>query len=138
LDQHELFRKLMAIESGNKPPKPQKESNKAAPILLDTPEKPKQQFVVIAEALQEKTHFAILTLRPIPLNCRKMDISTINAAGRPNSRRFFRFYFFNPRFLSKFLPKLFHSRFLTFISLSQLQNPKTQFYSQSHFPQSET
>ncbi|KEH27473.1 hypothetical protein MTR_5g413325 [Medicago truncatula] len=49
LDQHELFRKLMAIESGNKPAKPQKESNKAAPILLDTPEKPKQQFEVIAE-----------------------------------------------------------------------------------------
>ncbi|KEH19564.1 OTU-like cysteine protease [Medicago truncatula] len=49
LDQHELFRKLMAIESGNKSPKPQKESNKAAPILLDTPEKPKQQFEVIAE-----------------------------------------------------------------------------------------
>ncbi|KEH39944.1 OTU-like cysteine protease [Medicago truncatula] len=49
LDQHELFRKLMAIESGNKPSKPQNESNKAAPILLDTPEKPKQQFEVIAE-----------------------------------------------------------------------------------------
>ncbi|KEH32777.1 hypothetical protein MTR_3g005107 [Medicago truncatula] len=48
LDQHELFRKLIAIESGNKPPKPQKESNKAASILLDTPEKPKQQFEVIA------------------------------------------------------------------------------------------
>jgi len=41
LDQHELFRKLMVIESGNKLPQPQKESNKAAPILLDTPEKPK-------------------------------------------------------------------------------------------------
>jgi len=49
LDQHELFRKLMVIESGNKPPQPQKESNKAVPILLDTPEKPKQQFEVIAE-----------------------------------------------------------------------------------------
>nr|ABE91867.1 hypothetical protein MtrDRAFT_AC140551g19v2 [Medicago truncatula] len=49
LDQHELFRKLMAIESGNKPSKPQKESNKVAPILLDTPEKSKQQFEVIAE-----------------------------------------------------------------------------------------
>ncbi|KEH29777.1 hypothetical protein MTR_4g051612 [Medicago truncatula] len=45
----ELFRKLMAIESGNKPLKPQKESNKAAPILLDTLEKPQQQFEVIAE-----------------------------------------------------------------------------------------
>jgi len=42
LDQHELFQKPMVIESGNKPPQPQKESNKAAPILLDTPEKPKQ------------------------------------------------------------------------------------------------
>ena len=49
LDQHELFRKLMIIESGNKLPQPQNESNKAAPILLDTPEKPKQQFEVIAE-----------------------------------------------------------------------------------------
>ena len=39
----------MVIESGNKPPQPQKESNKAASILLDTPEKPKQQFEVIAE-----------------------------------------------------------------------------------------
>jgi len=39
----------MVIESGNKPPQPQKESKKAAPILLDTPEKPKQQFEVIAE-----------------------------------------------------------------------------------------
>ena len=38
-DQHELFRKLMVIESGNK----------AAPILLDTPEKAKQQFEVIVE-----------------------------------------------------------------------------------------
>jgi len=41
LDQHVLFRKLMVIESGNKPPQPQKESNKAEPILLDTLEKPK-------------------------------------------------------------------------------------------------
>ena len=49
LDQHELFRKLMVIESGNKLPQPQKESNKAEPISLDTPEKPKQQFKVIAE-----------------------------------------------------------------------------------------
>jgi len=49
LDQHELFRKLMVIESGNKPPQPQKESNKAVPILLDTPEKSKQQFEVITE-----------------------------------------------------------------------------------------
>jgi len=39
----------MIIESGNKSPQPQKESNKAAHILLDTPEKPKQQFEVIAE-----------------------------------------------------------------------------------------
>jgi len=49
LDQHELFRKLMVIEGGNKLPQPQKESNKAASILLDTLEKPKQQFEVIAE-----------------------------------------------------------------------------------------
>jgi len=49
LDQHELFRKLMIIESGNKLPQPQNESNKAAPVLLDTLEKPKQQFEVIAE-----------------------------------------------------------------------------------------
>jgi len=49
LDQHYLFRKLMIIESGNKPLQPQRESNKAAPILLDTPEKPKQQFEVIAK-----------------------------------------------------------------------------------------
>jgi len=49
LYQHELFRKLMVIESGNKPPQPQKESNKVAPILLDTPKTPKQQFEVIAE-----------------------------------------------------------------------------------------
>jgi len=39
----------MNIESGNKPPQPQKESNKMAPILLDTPEKPNQQFEFIAE-----------------------------------------------------------------------------------------
>jgi len=39
----------MIIESGNKPPQPQNESNKAAPIFLDTTEKPKQQFEVIAE-----------------------------------------------------------------------------------------
>ena len=39
----------MNIESGNKPPQPQKESNKATPILLDTPEKPNQQFEFIAE-----------------------------------------------------------------------------------------
>jgi len=39
----------MIIESVNKPPQPQKESNKATPILLDTPEKPKQQFEVITE-----------------------------------------------------------------------------------------
>jgi len=31
------------------PPQPQNESNKAAPILLDTPKKPKQQFEVIAK-----------------------------------------------------------------------------------------
>jgi len=49
LDQHDLFRKLMIIESGNKLPQPQNESNKAAPVLLDTLEKPKQQFEVIAE-----------------------------------------------------------------------------------------
>ena len=39
----------MVIESGNKPPQPQKESNKVAPILLDTPKPPQQQFEVIAE-----------------------------------------------------------------------------------------
>ena len=39
----------MIIESRNKLPQPQKESNKVAPILLDTSEKPKQQFEVIAE-----------------------------------------------------------------------------------------
>jgi len=49
LDQHDLFRKLMIIESGEKSSQSQKESNKAEPILLDTPEKPKQQFEVIAE-----------------------------------------------------------------------------------------
>uniref|UniRef100_A0A494G8Q9 MULE transposase domain-containing protein n=1 Tax=Solanum lycopersicum TaxID=4081 RepID=A0A494G8Q9_SOLLC len=60
LDQHELFRKLMAIESGNKPSKPQKESNKAAPILLDTPEKPKQQFEVIAEDEEDSMSLDLL------------------------------------------------------------------------------
>jgi len=49
LDQHDLFRKLMIIEEGKKPPQPKKESNKAEPFLLDTPKKPKQQFEVIAE-----------------------------------------------------------------------------------------
>ena len=49
LDQHDLFRKLMIIEEGNKPPQPKNESNKAEPFLLDTPEKAKQQFEVIAE-----------------------------------------------------------------------------------------
>jgi len=49
LDQHDLFQKLMIIEEGEKPPQPKKESNKAEPFLLDTPEKPKQQFEVIAE-----------------------------------------------------------------------------------------
>jgi len=39
----------MIIEEGEKPPQPKKESNKAEPFLLDTPEKPKQQFEVIAE-----------------------------------------------------------------------------------------
>jgi len=39
----------MIIESGEKLSQPQKESNKAEPISLDTPEKPKQQFKVIAE-----------------------------------------------------------------------------------------
>jgi len=43
----------MIIESGNKPPQPQKESNKATPILLDTPEKPKQQFEVIVEDAED-------------------------------------------------------------------------------------
>jgi len=60
LDQHELFWKLRAIESGNKPPKPQKESNKAAPILLDTPEKPKQQFKVIAEDEEDSMSLDLL------------------------------------------------------------------------------
>jgi len=32
----------MIIEEGKKPPQPKKESNKAEPFLLDTPEKPKQ------------------------------------------------------------------------------------------------
>ena len=49
LDQHNLFRNLMIIENAVKPPQPKKESNKAEPILLDTPEKAKQQFEVIAE-----------------------------------------------------------------------------------------
>jgi len=39
----------MIIESRNKLPQPQKKSNKTTPILLDTPEKPKQQFEVIAQ-----------------------------------------------------------------------------------------
>ncbi|KEH38310.1 hypothetical protein MTR_2g067680 [Medicago truncatula] len=60
LDQHELFRKLMAIESGNKPPKPQNESNKPVPILLDTPEKPKQQFEVIAEDEEDSMSLDLL------------------------------------------------------------------------------
>ncbi|AES59204.1 OTU-like cysteine protease [Medicago truncatula] len=60
LDRHDLFRKLMAIESGNKPCKPQKESNKAAPILLDTPEKPKQQFEVIAEDEEDSMSLDLL------------------------------------------------------------------------------
>ena len=38
---------LLKVEK--KPPQPQKESKKVAPILLDTPEKPKQQFEVIVE-----------------------------------------------------------------------------------------
>ena len=42
LDHNDLFRKLMIIEEGKKPPQPKKESNKAEPFLLDTPEKPKQ------------------------------------------------------------------------------------------------
>ena len=49
LDQHLLFRDLMIIEKGEKPPQPKKESNEAEPILCDTPEKAKQQFEVIAE-----------------------------------------------------------------------------------------
>jgi len=49
LDQYVLFRKLMIIEKGEKLPQPKKESNKSEPILLDTPEKAKQQFKVIAE-----------------------------------------------------------------------------------------
>ena len=49
LDQHDLFRKLMIIEKGEKLPQPKKESNKSEPILLDTPEKAKQQFEVIEE-----------------------------------------------------------------------------------------
>jgi len=49
LDQQDLFQKLMIIEEGKKPPQPKKESNKAEPFLLDTPEKPKQQFEVTAE-----------------------------------------------------------------------------------------
>ena len=49
LDQHDLFRNLMIIEMGVKPPQPKNKSNKVEPILLDTPEKGKQQFEVIAE-----------------------------------------------------------------------------------------
>nr|ABD32313.1 Ovarian tumour, otubain [Medicago truncatula] len=60
LNQHELFRKLMAIESGNKPLKPQNESNKAALILLDTPEKQKQQFEVIAEDEEDSNSLDLL------------------------------------------------------------------------------
>ncbi|KEH33088.1 hypothetical protein MTR_3g022185 [Medicago truncatula] len=60
LDQHELFRKLMAIESGNKPLKRQKESNKVAPILLDTPKKPKQQFEVISEDEEDSMSLDLL------------------------------------------------------------------------------
>jgi len=60
LDQHELFRKLMVIESGNKPLKPQKESNKLALILLDTPEKPNQQFEVIAEDEEDSMSLDLL------------------------------------------------------------------------------
>jgi len=47
----------MIIESGEKPPQPQKESNKAEPILLDTSEKPKQQFEVIAEDDEDSISF---------------------------------------------------------------------------------
>ncbi|KEH28969.1 hypothetical protein MTR_4g019660 [Medicago truncatula] len=47
LDQHDLFRDLMIFEKGEKPPQPKKESNKAEPILCDTPEKAMQQFEVI-------------------------------------------------------------------------------------------
>jgi len=39
----------MIIEEGKKPPLPKNESNKEEPFLLDTPEKPKKQFEVIAE-----------------------------------------------------------------------------------------
>jgi len=39
LDQHDLFRDIMIIEKGEKPSQPKKESNKAKPILCDTPEK---------------------------------------------------------------------------------------------------
>jgi len=49
LDQHDLFQNLMITEKGEKPPQPKNESNKAEPILLDTPEKTKQQFEVIPE-----------------------------------------------------------------------------------------
>ncbi|RHN56638.1 hypothetical protein MtrunA17_Chr5g0431621 [Medicago truncatula] len=41
-------------------------------------------------------------------------------------------------FTQSFCPNYFTPAFLLSVSLSQLQNPKTQFYSQSHFPQSET
>jgi len=50
----------MVIESGNKPPQPQKESNKAAPILLNTPEKSKQQFEVIAEDEEDSISLDVL------------------------------------------------------------------------------
>ena len=68
LDQHELFRKLMVIESGNKLPQPQKESNKAAPILLDTPEKPKQQFEVIAEDEEDSMSLKLLDLKTLKID----------------------------------------------------------------------
>jgi len=49
LDQHDLFRDLMIIEKGAKPPQPKKESNEAEPILCNIFEKAKQQFEVIEE-----------------------------------------------------------------------------------------
>jgi len=49
LDQHDRFRDLMIIEKGEKLPQPKKESNKAEPILCNTPEKAMQEFEVIGE-----------------------------------------------------------------------------------------
>jgi len=58
----------MAIESGNKPSKPQREKNKAASILLDTPEKSKQQFEVIAEDEEDSMSLKLLDLKTLKID----------------------------------------------------------------------